>query len=367
MGDSITLDMSTAKPLQAAAPVTLDMSSARPFSPDGNINPNPGTNWATARASNPSTIPNPRLRNIQAPSDPSMSDGRAFYEGGKAGLTLGSLPTLVYATPMGLLKGIAGSAVGSIAGKQIAKSAGGGDFPQEVGGDVGGLAGAGVATAGADWAMTKAKTFLSALPEDVQKAIIGLASPRVAHALQLADALGIGKDGVAPDATAENVPYAGASARGRKLPAAQATVPAAASPIQPVAAPQFADRPRVTPSVQNIREDLAQVRNAEAQPNRPTDDSLEDRALQQQMNWDLERHGWAAESEARRRAIAGSSTGVTKSDLTGAVEKPVKYTKTPGVASSGSGAGMTTEEVDDLMGKMQQMLEAARKAKSSSN
>lgn len=322
--------------------------------------------------SNPSTIPNARIRqNIQLPYDPDASVGRNFYEGAKSGVELGSLPALVYASPMGLVKGLAGSAVGSIAGKQIAKSAGGGDFTQEVAGDVGGVAGAGAATAGADWAMTKAKTFLNALPEDVQKAIVGLASPRVAHALYLADRLGIGKDGVPPDATAENVPYAGASARGRKLGAAPAT-PAPQTPTEPpAAAPQFADRPRVTPAVQNIRENLAQVQNAEAQPNRPTDDSLEDRALQQQMNWDLERHGWAADSEARRRAIAGSSTGVTKSDLTGVVEKPVKYTKTPGVpslkSSSGSAAGMTPGEVDDLMSKMQQMLDAAKKAKSSPN
>ena len=81
-----------------------------------------------------------------------------------------------------------------------------------------------------------------------------------------------------------------------------------------------------------------------------------DAALSQEMNWDLERHGWAAESEARREFIARNSTGVTKAELTGAAEKPVKYTKTPGVPSFGSGA-------DDLTDLLQKSLEAAKKAK----
>jgi hypothetical protein len=115
-------------------------------------------------------------------------------------------------------------------------------------------------------------------------------------------------------------------------------------------------RPRIVPSVQNIREQLAQVADAEAQPNRITPDTMDDAAWQQEMNWDLERHQWAAEAEARREFIARNSTGVTKSELTGAAEKPVRYTKTPGVASSGSVAG-------DLTDLLQRSLEAAKKAK----
>ena len=112
--------------------------------------------------------------------------------------------------------------------------------------------------------------------------------------------------------------------------------------------PNFADRPRITPSVQNIRERIAQTSDAEAQPNRPTPDSLEDKALQQEMNQDLERHGWAADAEARREFIARNSTGVTKSELTGAAEKPVKYSKTPGVPSPGSGG---SGDLTDLLRK----------------
>jgi hypothetical protein len=395
--------------------------------------------------SNPSTVPNPRIRNVQMPYDPDQSIGRNAYEGAKTGIELGSLPALLYATPAGLALGTVGSAGGSVAGKAVAKGAGGGDFAQEVGGDVGGLTGGVAATTGGNWAALKAKTFYNALPDDVQKAFLGLLSPRVAHALQLADALGIGKEAPALDATAENKPYAGEptpvpakpldatgenkayagepmpqpqkplDATGENAPyageknadvrryiqtvidakippsgdtvglnkrvaaqvdvslsqgdvaSAEKVLDTAAKAANPAYTPP--DRPRIVPSVQNIRENLAQAQSAQAQPNRPTADSLDDRGLQQEMNWDLQRHGFAAESEARREFIARNSTGVTKSELTGAAEKPVKYTKTAGVPSpvSGNAAGMTPGEVDDLMGKMQTMLDAARKAKSGQN
>lgn len=113
-------------------------------------------------------------------------------------------------------------------------------------------------------------------------------------------------------------------------------------------------RPRIVPSVQNIRDRIAQTSAAEAQPNRITPDTMDDAALSQEMNWDLERHGWAAEAEARREFIARNSTGVTKTELTGAAEKPVRYTKTPGV---------TTSDNDDLLDKLQTMLESVKKAK----
>lgn len=103
------------------------------------------------------------------------------------------------------------------------------------------------------------------------------------------------------------------------------------------------DRP-IVPSVQNIRENLTQVRDAESGPTRPTPDSMDDRALQQEMNWDLEKHGYRAESEARREFIARNSTGVTKADLTAAAAKSVA---TPGV--------------EDLSSEWQAALDAVRK------
>lgn len=120
---------------------------------------------------------------------------------------------------------------------------------------------------------------------------------------------------------------------------------------------------KVVPSVQNIRETDAQVQAAEAQPRRyGSADAAEDRALGQEMNWNLERHGFQAESEARREFIARNSTGMTKGELNRqfdaaagkppAPEKPVKYTKTPGVKA--------VDTNDDLLEKLQQSLEDAR-------
>lgn len=78
--------------------------------------------------------------------------------------------------------------------------------------------------------------------------------------------------------------------------------------------------PRIVPSVQNIRENDAMVRDAESRPDRipkpgSRADKLEDKAYSQEMNWDLERKGWQAESEARREFIARNSTGATKGSL----------------------------------------------------
>jgi len=185
----VTLDMTTAQPLQAP-PVTLDMSTAQPLDARSDLHPNP-----EVRASNPSTVPNPRIRtNVQLPYDPARSTGENFYEGAKAGVEAGSLPASVYMTPAGLVEATLGGTAGGMAGKEIAKAAGGGEFTQEVGGDVGSLAGAGLATAGTNWAATRARAVYNALPEAVQKELIGVLSPRLGHALRIADALGIGRE-----------------------------------------------------------------------------------------------------------------------------------------------------------------------------
>ena len=136
------------------------------------------------------------------------------------------------------------------------------------------------------------------------------------------------------------------------IASAEKTLDAAAKKASPTYTPP--DRPRIVPSVQNIRERIAQTAAAEAQPSRITPDTMDDAAVSQEMNWDLERHGWAAEAEARREFIARNSTGVTKSELTGATEKPVRYTRTPGVTKPGSAE-------DDLLDKLQTMLETVKK------
>lgn len=83
-------------------------------------------------------------------------------------------------------------------------------------------------------------------------------------------------------------------------------------PSHPFANPE----PRVVPAVQNIRENNAMVAGAEAQPGPARADLAEDQAIQQEMNWNLQQHGYRAESEARREFIARNSTGITKGQLT---------------------------------------------------
>jgi hypothetical protein len=82
-------------------------------------------------------------------------------------------------------------------------------------------------------------------------------------------------------------------------------------------------RPNVVPATQNIRETDAMIAQAEAGPRRyGSADAADDRALSQEMTWDLQKHGYRAESEARREFIARNSTGVTKGELVQAAQNP---------------------------------------------
>jgi hypothetical protein len=79
-------------------------------------------------------------------------------------------------------------------------------------------------------------------------------------------------------------------------------------------------------------------------------DNLDTHALQQEMNWNLERHGWSAESEARREFIARNSTGVTKGELA------KRYAS--GSGKSAPAAAPATP--DDLTEALQKSLDAVR-------
>ena len=131
------------------------------------------------------------------------------------------------------------------------------------------------------------------------------------------------------------------------------------------------ERPGPVPTVDDIRK---AVKSGNYAPEKPTAinpgmsaDSLEDHAIQQEMNWNLQRHGWSADSEARREFIARNSTGMTKDELitraggAPAPETPVKYTKTPGVKGYGKtppAQGSSTEDLTDIL---QKSLDEARK------
>lgn len=77
------------------------------------------------------------------------------------------------------------------------------------------------------------------------------------------------------------------------------------------------DRPSIVPSTQNIRDNEAMAASAETRvPQVLSRREIEDDAgVSQEMNWDLEKHGYRAESEARREFISRNSTGVTKGSM----------------------------------------------------
>jgi hypothetical protein len=81
-------------------------------------------------------------------------------------------------------------------------------------------------------------------------------------------------------------------------------------------------------------------------------DALDDHGVQQQMNWDLERHGYAAESEARREFIARNSTGVTKSDLVKAAQE---------ASGKGSQVADSATAPQDLTSEWQKNLDHVKK------
>jgi hypothetical protein len=79
-------------------------------------------------------------------------------------------------------------------------------------------------------------------------------------------------------------------------------------------------------------------------------DNLDTHALQQEMNWNLERHGWSAESEARREFIARNSTGMTKGELG----------KRFAAGSGKSAPAAAPATPDDLTEVLQKSLDAVR-------
>jgi len=89
-------------------------------------------------------------------------------------------------------------------------------------------------------------------------------------------------------------------------------------------------------------------------------DIQDTRALQQEMNWDLQRHGWGAESEARREFIARNSTGMTKGQL--GRQFAAQKSGSAGTTAPAPAAGSKTT-VGDLTSILQQSLDAARKGK----
>lgn len=148
--------------------------------------------------SNPSTVPNARIRNLPNPAEGETSPGEALYHGAKTGLLLGSLPAAAYATVPGLVTGAAGATIGSMAGKNIAKSAGAGEFGQEVASDVGGLTGGSITASAADAVASRLRNFYTTLPPEAQEAFWGIVGTRGKNAAKLANILKLGQEPPTP-------------------------------------------------------------------------------------------------------------------------------------------------------------------------
>lgn len=164
----------------------------------------PGNEWRND--------PNHPMHDVtQMPVD--LHLGRHTYEAARDAAAGSTLPLTFEASLPQLAGGLLGGAAGSVAGKEIAKSAGAGEVGQEVAGDVGGVAGGLLTGAAANVAVSKARAIYTALPDVLQKELLGVASPRLKNAIRLWDALTELKERPTPkplDATGENVDYAGA-------------------------------------------------------------------------------------------------------------------------------------------------------------
>jgi len=358
-GQAITLDMSTAQPIQAAAPVILDMSTAQPLAPAGSVGQRLRENFLQGvgvtndeGAKNFFEHPISTLMNsLEAQGQLALKAKEAYAKGDYKGALMYGLNYL--APFVGQQTAKAGEQLneGDIAGG-IARTAGA-VLPIVAGSPEARAAASNAASAatsavkvGANAARPVVAAGANTAAAVLDNPIAGMINPRFAHLGKffgrLADALEKSQQAHADvldlDATTENIPYAGETARGRKLGGAQQV----AQPLQPEAPLQNATqsvvdkavpptgdtselntfvraqvdkhlsqgdiasaervldtaaktanpkwqppaRPRIVPSVQNIRERIAQTNAAEAAPDRPTPDALEDRALQQQMNWD---------------------------------------------------------------------------------
>ncbi|MCU1338849.1 MAG: hypothetical protein JWO19_4430 [Bryobacterales bacterium] len=128
-----------------------------------------------------------------------------------------------------------------------------------------------------------------------------------------------------------------------------------ATRVDPDYQPFYRD-PKPVPSTSEIR---ARVQADAAAPKAGTRaDLMDDKAVDQQWQWHLERHGWAAESEARREFIARNSTGMTKGEL---AKRFAESRSGSGGETAPAQAGASGTAAADLTSILQNSLDAVRK------
>lgn len=128
-------------------------------------------------------------------------------------------------------------------------------------------------------------------------------------------------------------------------------------PKTPTPSWQPLDR-QIVPSTNDIRARIKAEAKATGRA-----DQMDTQALQQEMRYDLERHGWSAEQEARREFIARNSTGFVKTQSREYGGPSLLSDQLPGEATpkSGKGAKAPAPASDDLTDILQKSLDEARK------
>lgn len=152
-----------------------------------------GLGMGGASLTNAGAVPNARLRNLPNPAAGETSNIGALYHGAKMGATLASIPASASLTIPSAARMLVGGTVGTVAGQQLSKAVGAGQFGQEVSGDIGGLLGAGLTEGAYNAAKSRLQSVYNALPKAVQDELktqaLGALSPRAKHFLGFAKAL----------------------------------------------------------------------------------------------------------------------------------------------------------------------------------
>jgi len=131
---------------QTFTDLTPIQSGSQTFS---DVTPIDGSSTSTpsVQLSNPSTVPNARIRNLPNPAANETSSAGALYHGMKTGAELASIPATMGQPLVPVVRGLIGGALGSWGAKKGAEILGADDMGQEIAGDVGGAITGGLASA----------------------------------------------------------------------------------------------------------------------------------------------------------------------------------------------------------------------------
>lgn len=383
MGQPVTLDMATAKPIQ---PVTLDMSTAKP------IQATPKEEPGFLDKDIPLAGPwyNPTLSGVQ-----SIGRGvRSAVQG------MGHMIAHPIDSVTDTVKGIASlpsqaaqvpEAIHDINESpdplsHYAKAA------QDTAGQGAGMALTALATEGiargAPIAANAAKPIVRAglrtASDIVDPDIIGLGSPRLAHAQRLAGRIAdkMEPKPVYPGAHLPEAPPVYPGARFPEKPAVNPGAPFPEKPPTEVLKARGLERgghaPEAPPAAALGKIAVVPERGPKpityppeaprviARPNPGRARFLEDKGTQEEIRDAAEREDQSRLSQEKREWFARNQPGQTKGELVEQASKAVKAPMAKVTSSGPRGVGVTTPETDDLVPVLKKSLEEARKKRGAS-